>query len=148
MKSTRRKALAAVLSVSALAVPAAAQSTAAKKIHNRRPRREGEKPLYSEAISYGNLVFISGRGVADEGGVKVQTTRVLESIKASLEAVGSSMEKVLKANVYLKTLDDYAGMNDVFRGSFGPEPPVRTTVAVAGIPLAGCLVEIDVIAHL
>jgi enamine deaminase RidA (YjgF/YER057c/UK114 family) len=57
------------------------------------------------------------------------------------------MEKVLKCNVYLNDLKDYAGMNEVFQGSFGPEPPVRTTVAVAGVP-GNSLVEIDVIAHL
>jgi enamine deaminase RidA (YjgF/YER057c/UK114 family) len=53
---------------------------------------------------------------------------------------------VLKCNVYLRHLEDYAAMNEVYRGRFGAEPPVRTTIAVAGIPLDGCLVEIEVIA--
>ena len=57
------------------------------------------------------------------------------------------MNNALKCNVYLANLDDYAAMNEVYRGRFGAEPPVRTTVAVAGIPLDGALVEIEVIAH-
>ena len=56
--------------------------------------------------------------------------------------------KALKCNVFLRHLEDYAAMNEVYRGRFGPEPPVRTTVAVAGIPLDGCLVEIEIIAAL
>jgi enamine deaminase RidA (YjgF/YER057c/UK114 family) len=56
------------------------------------------------------------------------------------------MSNVLKCNVYLRHLEDYAAMNEVYRGRFGAEPPVRTTIAVAGIPLDGCLVEIEVIA--
>jgi enamine deaminase RidA (YjgF/YER057c/UK114 family) len=71
---------------------------------------------------------------------------VLESIKG--QSVGSSMEKALKRNVYLNDLKDYAGMNEVFRGKFGDEPPVRTTIAgPRGIP-GNSLVEIDVIACL
>ena len=57
------------------------------------------------------------------------------------------MDKVLKCNVYLADLKDYAGMNDVFKGRFGEEPPVRTTIAAAGVP-GNSLVEIDVIACL
>jgi enamine deaminase RidA (YjgF/YER057c/UK114 family) len=57
------------------------------------------------------------------------------------------MEKVLKCNVYLNDLKNYAGMNEVFQGKFGPEPPVRTTIASGGIP-GNSLVEIDVIASL
>ncbi|MCL4488969.1 MAG: RidA family protein, partial [Chloroflexi bacterium] len=68
-------------------------------------------------------------------------------IKEQLESAGSSMEKVLKCNVYLKDLKDFAAMNEVFLGKFGPEPPVRTTIAAAGVP-GNSLVEIDVIACL
>jgi enamine deaminase RidA (YjgF/YER057c/UK114 family) len=57
------------------------------------------------------------------------------------------MTKVLKVNVYLNDLKDYAAMNDVFRGKFGPEPPVRTTIAAAGGIPGNSLVEIDCIAH-
>jgi enamine deaminase RidA (YjgF/YER057c/UK114 family) len=71
---------------------------------------------------------------------------VLDQIQQQLEAAGSSMEKVLKCNVYLSDLKDYDGMNEVFRGRFGSEPPVRTTIAAAGGIPGNSLVEIDVIA--
>ena len=64
----------------------------------------------------------------------------------NLERVGSSMDKVLKCNVYLNDLKDYAAMNEVFLGRFGPEPPVRTTIAAPGGIPGNSLVEIDVIA--
>ena len=69
-------------------------------------------------------------------------------IKEQLERAGSSMEKVLKCNVYLNDLKDYAGMNEVYQGSFGDEPPVRTTIAAAGGIPGNSLVEIDVIAYI
>jgi enamine deaminase RidA (YjgF/YER057c/UK114 family) len=142
MKPTRRNA---IVAAAALPAAAAAQPKRAKQAHSRGEKPKGT-PLYSEAISYGDLVFISGHGVAN-GDIRAQTKGVLDQIEAALKAAGSSMEKVLKANVYLATLDDYAAMNETYRGRFGDTPPVRTTVAVSGIPLAGCLVEIDVIAH-
>ena len=78
----------------------------------------------------------------------MHTRNVLDSIKEQLESVGSSMEKVPKCNVYLNDLKDYKAMNEVFQGSFGPEPPVRTTIAAAGGIPGNSLVEIDVIACL
>ena len=77
-------------------------------------------------------MFISGIGAHFEGDIKAHTKFVLDELKKSLERAGSSMEKVLKVNVYLNDLKDYDGMNEVFRGSFGPEPGVRTTIAAAG----------------
>jgi enamine deaminase RidA (YjgF/YER057c/UK114 family) len=68
-------------------------------------------------------------------------------LEARLKDAGSSMEKVLKVNVYLNDLKDYKGMNDVFLGKFGPEPPVRTTIAAAGGIPGDSLVEIDCIAY-
>ena len=62
--------------------------------------------------------------------------------------VGSSMDKCVKCNVYLNSLDDYDGMNEVFRGRFGENPPVRTTIAAAGGIPGNSLVEIDVIAYI
>jgi enamine deaminase RidA (YjgF/YER057c/UK114 family) len=87
-------------------------------------------------------------GYHKEGDIKVHTKGVLDQIKSQLEAAGSSMEKVLKCNVYLNDLKDYAGMNEVYQNSFGPEPPVRTTIAAAGGIPGNSLVEIDVIACL
>ena len=103
-------------------------------------------PLFNGVVSYGNLVFISGIGAHFEGDIKAHTKHVLDEMKKSLERAGSSMEKVLKVNVYLNDLKDYAGMNEVFRGSFGPEPGVRTTIAAAGGIPGNSLVEIDCIA--
>ncbi|MBL8293765.1 MAG: RidA family protein [Bryobacterales bacterium] len=120
---------------------------ATKKTYQRRSGGAGT-PLYSQVAVLGDLAFVSGHGVRDQGGVKAQTTKVLDQIKEALERAGSSMDKVMKCNVYLATLDDYKAMNEAFQGRFGDAPPVRTTVAVSGIPLEGCLVEIDVIAHI
>ncbi len=104
--------------------------------------------MFSNAVAYGNLLFIAGKGYHSEGDIKVHTKDVLRQIKEELERAGSSMNKVLKCNVYLNDLKDYAGMNEVFRGSFGDEPPVRTTIAAAGGIPGNSLVEIDVIAYI
>jgi enamine deaminase RidA (YjgF/YER057c/UK114 family) len=98
-------------------------------------------------VSYGNLLFISGVGAHFPGDIKAHTKHVLDEIQQKLEAAGSSMEKVLKAQVYLADLKDWQAMTDVFTGRFGSEPPTRTTVAVAGVP-GNSLVEIDVIAYI
>jgi 2-iminobutanoate/2-iminopropanoate deaminase len=121
-------------------------SAGGKQVHNRRKPADGQVPLYSEAVSCNGFVFVSGNGVNDVQGVKAQTTKVLDTIQAALENAGSSMQKVVKCNVFLANIDDYAAMNEAYRGRFGNEPPVRTTVAVAAIPLKGCLVEIEVVA--
>ena len=72
---------------------------------------------------------------------------MLDEIEKELVNAGSSMDKVLKCNVYLAKAEDYAPMNEMFRGRFGEEPPVRTTIAAAWIP-GDSLVEIDVIAYI
>jgi enamine deaminase RidA (YjgF/YER057c/UK114 family) len=73
---------------------------------------------------------------------------VLDELEKELTNAGSSMEKVVKVNVYLNDLKDYAGMNEVFQGRFGNEPPVRTTIAAAGGIPGNSLVEIDCIAFI
>ena len=123
-----------------------------KKVHykgGRKPERKpGElPPLFSGAVSYGNLLFIAGKGAHFEGDIKAHTKHVLDEIEKELVNAGSSMEKVLKANVYLADGTDYQAMNEVFRGRFGDEPPVRTTIAAAWVP-GDSLVEIDVIAYI
>jgi 2-iminobutanoate/2-iminopropanoate deaminase len=132
----------------AAAVPAAAQGKAAKKVHYRNGRKPDKPPLFSGTVSYGSLVFIAGIGAHFEGDIKAHTKHVLDQIQQQLESVGSSMEKVLKCNVYLNDLTDYAGMNEMFQGRFGTEPPVRTTIAAAGGIPGNSLVEIDVIASI
>ena len=153
MKNTnRRKFLgrsAAVAASAAAAVPAAkAQDKPVKRVIYRNGKKPDKTPRFSSTVAYGNLLFISGVGYHKEGDIKVHTRHVLDSIKEQLESVGSSMEKCLKCNVYLNDLKDYAAMNEVFHGSFGPEPPVRTTIAAAGGIPGNSLVEIDVIAYI
>ncbi|MBN9660011.1 MAG: RidA family protein [Acidobacteria bacterium] len=145
MANSRRKFIAGG---AALAVPAAAvaQDKVTKKVHYKgeKPKKQ---PLFSGAVSLGNLLFIAGKGAHVPGDIKVHTKIVLDEIEAELKNAGSSMEKVLKCNVYIKTMADYAGMNETFLGRFGMEPPVRTTIAAADIP-GNSLVEIDVIAYI
>ena len=156
-KPTRRRFLlnapAAAVAAAALSpVSAQAQDKPAdkpvKKVHWEGGKPPDKTPLFSGVVSYGGLVFVSGIGAHFEGDIKAHTAHVLEEMKKKLESVGSSMEKVLKVNVYLNDLKDYAGMNEVFLGKFGPEPGVRTTVAPAGGIPGNSLVEIDCIAAL
>jgi 2-iminobutanoate/2-iminopropanoate deaminase len=145
-KSRRKLLTGAVAAVAAAgaAGSASAQGKTEKKVIRNGPR--DPKALFSNAIQFGNLLFISGAGYHKEGDIKVHTEGVLADIKKSLEAAGSSMDKVLKCTVFLANGEDYAAMNDVFRGKFGEDPPVRTTVAAAWIP-GNSKVEIDVIAY-
>jgi enamine deaminase RidA (YjgF/YER057c/UK114 family) len=106
----------------------------------------GKPPLFSGWVTYGNLVFVAGKGEHGPGDIKVHTDSVLKQIEAELTKNGSSMDKVLKVNVYLHDIKDYDGMNEVFRGRFGPNPPVRTTIACYGGIPGQSLVEIDCIA--
>jgi len=107
-----------------------------------------EKPLFSSFKVHGNMVFIAGIGAHFEGDIKSHTDHVLKEMEAQLKKAGSSMEKVLKVSVFLHDLNDYKGMNDVYRGRFGANPPVRTTVAVYGGVPGDSLVEMDCIATL
>lgn len=139
----------AVAAVAAPAAPAKALAQSekpVKKVHYRDGRKPDKPPLFSGTVSYGNLLFVAGVGAHFEGDIKAHTKHVLDQIQQQLESVGSSMEKVLKCNVYLNDLKDYAAMNEVFQGRFGAEPPVRTTIAAAGGIPGNSLVEIDVIA--
>ncbi|MGD0732160.1 MAG: RidA family protein [Terracidiphilus sp.] len=111
---------------------------------------------YSQGVRVGNLVFTAGQIAFDPatqqvvaGGIGEQTTRVLENLKAILEAAGSSLGGVIKTTVFLKDLGDFAAMNAVYGAYFSAEgqtPPARTTVEVSRLPKE-VLVEIDVIAE-
>jgi 2-iminobutanoate/2-iminopropanoate deaminase len=136
--------------VAAAAGAGAAQgqtSGAVKKVHYKNGKPKGPS-LFSGAVSYGNLLFIAGKGYHKEGDIKVHTKAVLDEIQAELENAGSSMDKVLQCRVFLNDLKDYAGMNEMFKGRFGDNPPVRTTIAAAGGIPGNSLVEIDVIAYI
>lgn len=111
---------------------------------------------YSQAIRVGNLVFTAGQIALDPssgqvvaGGITEQTTRVMESLKAILEAAGSSMAKAVKATVFLKDFNDFAAMNAVYGAYLAPEgvnAPARTTVEVSRLP-KDVLVEIELVAE-
>jgi 2-iminobutanoate/2-iminopropanoate deaminase len=150
--TNRRKFLGRGVAAAAAATVAAAPSQAQEKLTKRVIYRNGKKPekppRFNSTVAYGNLLFIAGVGYHKEGDIKVHTKGVLDSIKAQLESAGSSMDKVLKVNVYLNDLKDYDAMNSVYDGAFGDEPPVRTTIAAAGGIPGNSLVEIDVIAYL
>ena len=154
-KSNRRRFLAkASIVAGAAVVPSSvrAQGTTSerpvKKVHWSGGKPPDKTPLFSSVVSYGNMVFLAGIGAHFEGDIKAHTKHVLDEVQKKLEDAGSSMTKVLKVNVYLHDLKDYAGMNEVFLGRFGSEPPVRTTIAAAGGIPGNSLVEIDCIAVL
>ncbi|MFK5971965.1 MAG: RidA family protein [Flavobacteriaceae bacterium] len=104
-------------------------------------------PLFSGGVKHGNTLYIAGKGAHVEPyEIKAHTEIVLQELEKELIKHGSSMDKVLKVNVYLADLGDYKGMNEVFRGRFGKNPPVRTTVATYGGVPGNSLVEMDCIA--
>jgi 2-iminobutanoate/2-iminopropanoate deaminase len=110
---------------------------------------------YSQAIRSGDTLFASGQigldpatGQLVSGGVAEQTKRVFENIKAVLAKAGLDLTHVVKTTVFLKSMGDFAAMNEVYATYMAPEgviPPARSTVAVAGLP-KDALVEIEVIA--
>ena len=117
---------------------------------NEAPKAIGP---YSQGIKAGGFVFVSGQVALDPktgqmvgADVAAQTERVLENLQAIVEAAGSDLERVVKTTVYLRTMNDFAAMNEVYKKYFKSEPPARATVAVAGLP-KDALVEIDVVAE-
>jgi 2-iminobutanoate/2-iminopropanoate deaminase len=111
---------------------------------------------YSQAVLSGDFLYTSGQVALDptsgqmiEGGILEQTTRVLENLKAVLAAAGSDLGKVVKTVVFLKNMQDFSLMNEVYADYLAPEgavPPARSTVEVARLP-KDALVEIEVIAR-
>lgn len=107
---------------------------------------------YSQAIKANGFVFVSGQIPLDpatqeliHGDVAVQTERVLQNLAGILKAAGSSMQQVVRCGVFLKSMSDFADMNEVYSRHFTQNPPARSTVEVARLP-KDVLVEIDVIA--
>lgn len=107
---------------------------------------------YSQAIRARGLVFVSGQVAIDpatqqviEGDVAAQTERVIKNISAILASAESKLDQVLRTTVFLKNMNDFAAMNEVYGKHFGTAPPARSTVEVSRLP-KDVLVEIDVIA--
>jgi 2-iminobutanoate/2-iminopropanoate deaminase len=109
---------------------------------------------YEQAIKVGEFVYVSGQipldpktGKLVDGRIKEQTCQVMENLKAILEAAGSSLDRVVKATVFLKSIADFTAMNEVYGEYLDRAKPARSTVAVADLP-RGALVEIDLVATL
>jgi 2-iminobutanoate/2-iminopropanoate deaminase len=107
---------------------------------------------YSQAIKANGLIFASGQIPLDpatmqvvEGGIEEQTERVLDNLKAVLEAAGSALDRVVKTTVYLADMNEFAAMNEVYAKYFSATKPARATVQVARLP-RDSKVEIDVVA--
>jgi 2-iminobutanoate/2-iminopropanoate deaminase len=107
---------------------------------------------YEQGIKVGDFVYVSGQIPLDPktgnlvtGGITEQTHQVMKNLRAILEAGGSSLDRVIKATVFLKNIADFAAMNEVYAEYLGHAKPARSTVAVADLP-RGALVEIDFIA--
>jgi 2-iminobutanoate/2-iminopropanoate deaminase len=107
---------------------------------------------YSQAIRANGFVFLSGQIAIDpasghviQGDVAAQTERVLKNLEAILKAAGSGLEKVVRTTVFLKSMGDFAAMNEVYGRCWASAPPARSTVEVARLP-KDVAVEIDVIA--
>jgi 2-iminobutanoate/2-iminopropanoate deaminase len=158
-KQTRRNLLKNALTATAAATGAAVTASAANaqvtgKLEKKSyPNTNADNaaaapPLFSSAVSYGNLLFLAGVGAHFEGTIEEHTKHVLDELEQNLIRAGSSMEKVLKVNVYLNDIKDWAKMNTVYAGRWGKVPPVRTTVAPAGGIPGNSLVEIDLIAYI
>ena len=109
---------------------------------------------YSPAIIEGKLVFVSGQGPLDpktgeylKGDITSETRQVFENIKEILKAAGTKMESVLKVNVYLRDINDFAAMNEVYKTYFEAPYPARTTIQAGALP-RGFAVEIECVARI
>jgi 2-iminobutanoate/2-iminopropanoate deaminase len=113
------------------------------------------KPIgpYSQAIIEGEFIFASGQGcmnpqtgILETADVRSETRRTFENVRAILHAAGSSLEHVVKCNVYLRDIDDFAAMNEVYATFFSAPYPARTTIQAGALP-GGIAVEIECIAR-
>ena len=109
---------------------------------------------YSQAVKVGNLLFTSGMIPIDpatntlvEGGIEVQAERALENVKALLEASGTSLDKVVKTVVFIKNMDDFAKVNEIYAKYFTSDFPARSCVEVARLP-KDVLIEMEAIAEI
>jgi 2-iminobutanoate/2-iminopropanoate deaminase len=116
---------------------------------DKAPRPVGP---YSQAVADGDTIYVAGQGCGnpetgqlEKGDVAHETRRVLDNMKAILEAAGSSLDKVLRCNVYLRDINDFAAMNEVYAKYFSAPAPARTTIQAGALP-GGIAVEIDCIA--
>jgi 2-iminobutanoate/2-iminopropanoate deaminase len=107
---------------------------------------------YSQAIKANGFVFVAGQLGFEPGqtevvgpGIKAQTEQTIDNLEAILTEAGSGLERIVKTTVFLASLDDFQGMNEVYAGRIGESPPARSTIEVGALP-SGALVEIEAIA--
>jgi 2-iminobutanoate/2-iminopropanoate deaminase len=107
---------------------------------------------YSQAIKANGLVFVAGQLGFEPGqtevvgpGIKAQTEQTIDNLEAILTEAGSSLDRIVKTTVFLASLDDFQGMNEIYAGRIGDTPPARSTIEVGALP-SGALVEIEAIA--
>ena len=107
---------------------------------------------YSQAIKANGFVFVAGQLGFEPGqtevvgpGIKAQTEQTIDNIEAILTEAGSSLDRIVKTTVFLASLSDFQGMNEVYAGRIGDTPPARSTIEVGALP-SGALVEIEAIA--
>ena len=115
---------------------------------------QAPKPIgpYSQGIIEGDFIFVAGQGCINPltgklelGDVRSETKRVFENLRAILQAAGSSLDHVVKCNVYLRDINDFAAMNEVYATFFAAPFPARTTIQAGALP-GGIAVEIECIA--
>lgn len=113
----------------------------------------GPAPIgpYSLAAEANGFVYLAGQaGVENDGSIpdsiSAQTRLTMERLREVLEAMGLGFQNVVKTSIFLIDMGDFAAMNEVYATYFESDPPARTTVAVAALPLAGLKVEIDMVA--
>jgi enamine deaminase RidA (YjgF/YER057c/UK114 family) len=149
-RSVLKKLLMSLVGVTGIGLSAKAAKNSSDEKEVSNIVYDQDVPLFSGSTKLGKLVFIAGKGAHVEPfEIKAHTEIVLKELEKELEKAGSSMEKVLKVTVFLNDINDYKGMNEVYKGRFGKKPPVRTTVAVAkgGVP-GDSLVEMDCMAYI
>jgi 2-iminobutanoate/2-iminopropanoate deaminase len=116
---------------------------------------QAPKPMgpYSQAVIEGDLIFVAGQGcinpltgAPERGDVRSETQRTFANLRAILQAAGSSLDHVIKCNVYLRDINDFAAMNAVYETCFSAPFPARTTIQAGALP-GGIAVEIECIAR-
>ena len=138
-------------SKSAVATTAESASSEVSKLNDQGKPADGTQ-MITPIVAHNGLIYVAGQGAHDPGpaqswDIAAHTTKVLDSVKKLVEAGGATMDSVVQLTVFLAKIDDYDGMNKVFKTYFPHGGPARTTVAVAALP-GNSLVEINCIAAL
>lgn len=141
------------LLVVSLLLAAGAAALPAQERQAVRPEGSGTRGPYTPGIRHGNLVYASGQlGFAPggtglvPGGVRAETRQALENLDRIFQAAGTSLRRAVKCSVFLTDMNDFGAMNEAYIAFFPEDPPARTTVGVAALPVPGARVEIDCIA--